>query len=162
ARAPSQLVVDAGVFERDGQMIAEFAERQLMVAREIVRLQALQRHNADDPILARERERDGDLRSWEDPFLCRDRPIAGIPRHVADVDCVTFAPCRGGDATVERDDLANWRLFRAVSDRLFPYQTAARLVDQKKAEELVVDHFADAASHAFDQLVEVENGDELD
>src|SRR5262245_34391553 len=132
-----------------------------MVAREIVLLQALHRHNADDPVLARERERDGDLRARPTPSLRSDRQIARIARHVADVDRATFTPGRGGDASVEGDDLASRRLFRAVADRLLPHQTALRLVYQKKAEKLAVDHFADTTSHALDQLVEVENGDEF-
>src|SRR5262249_8675269 len=88
--------------------------------------------------------------------------IARIARHVADVDRVTFAPGRGGEAAVERDDLSRLHLFGAVSDRLLPYQPSPRVIDQKKTEELVVDHFGDATRHGFDQLVQVENGDELD
>src|SRR5262245_13107228 len=161
ARAPAQLVVNAGVFERDRQVGAERAERPLVVAREVVRLQALHCHDADDPVLASERERDGDFGVRATPFRRRDRQIARIARHIADVDCVAFAPGGRGDAAVERDDLVRRDLFRAVPDRLLPHQAAPRLVDQKKAEELVGDHFADATGHVFDQLVEVEDGYEF-
>src|SRR5262249_18839534 len=161
ARAPAQFVVNAGVFERDRQMGAERAERPLVVSREIVRLQALYRHNTDDPVLARERERDGDLRARTALSLRRDWQITRIARDVADVDRTAFAPGRGSDAAVKGDALSRRRLFRAVSDRLLPHQTALRLVDQKEAEELGVNHFADAAGYVFDQLVEVEDRDEF-
>src|SRR5262249_6447988 len=162
ARALAQFVINAGVFERDRQMIAEHVQYPLVIASEIVRLRAFYRQHPDDPVLARERERDGDLRKRQSPSLDRDRQGAGIARHVADVDRGAFAPCRGGDAAVERDDLVRSHVFRVVADSLLPRQTAPRFINQKEVEELVVDHFPDAMSHAVDQLVEVENGYEFD
>src|SRR5262245_58086145 len=94
ARTPAQFVVNAGVFERDRQVGAERAERPLVVAREIIRLQALYRHNTDDTVLALERERDSDLGVRAAPFRRSDRQISRIARHVADVARVAYAPGR--------------------------------------------------------------------
>src|SRR5262245_53280277 len=103
-------------------MIAERAERAFMVEREIVQLQAFQRHDADDPVLTRERQWDCDLGSRLTPFLRSDRQIARITRHVADVDRLAFAPGGGSHAAVEGNNFPDRLLFRAVPDRLFPYQ----------------------------------------
>src|SRR5262249_6396968 len=91
-----------------------------------------------------------------------DREVPGIARHVADVDRLAFAPCRGGDASVERDDLVRGHVFGVVADGLLPRQSASRFINQEEVEELVIYHFAYAMSHALDQLVQVEDGNKFD
>src|SRR5262245_56280319 len=161
AGALAQLVIDAGVFERDRKVITEHVEYPLVIAGEIVRLRAFYRQHADDLVLAHERERDGDLRERHGAFLSRDLQVAGVARHVADIDRVAFAPGRRGDAPVEGDDLVRGHVFRVVADGLLPRQPATRFIHQEEVEELVVNHFPDAMSHTFDQLVEVEDGNKF-
>ncbi len=148
-------LVEAGVFNADGDLGGEGGQYALMLFMEEAGAGVFEVQNADDAALVKER----------DDQLGAGFGVDGeVARVVADIGNIDVAPLadRGADQAAGDGQAAQGGLGVAEAPGIAGYEGLALLVQKHDGEHLVVDEAAQKLADALQERVEVEDGGQFD
>src|SRR5581483_11984384 len=152
------LGIEAGVDDRDAQVVGDVFEQPGVVPAEGVAAAAFERDHSDDPILVT--ERDGDFRTPPAGNFILG-VIVGVERDVADDHRLSFAHGAPDNALghVGAADFVGAGF--AVTFLDVPDEFLVLLINQADQQVLVINDAAEQRRDAAEQVIEVENRTDL-
>ena len=143
-------LVEAGVFDRDGNLRGECGDGALVVFVEVIGAGVLDVEHADDLALVDQRHRHLGAR------LGVDHVIARIFADVTDQHCAALRDRRVHQAAIERNLLVG-NIALAEAHAILALQHLVLFVQQPDGEHVVVDQAPNELPDAFEQGVEIED-----
>ena len=145
------LLVEAGIFDGDGDLCGEGGEGAFMALVEVVGLDVFQIEDADDAVFVEERD---------DHFRTRfsiDHEVAGVFGDVGDVDQSPLSDGCADQAGVDGEP-ARGHAGVAEAPGVASDEAVAGRVDQHDGKHLIVDEAAEELADALKELVKIEDG----